>query len=265
MKIFITGLGKSGTTALHYRIKNSFDNISELFEPNNKSIIENAKEKHNDIVVKNLLIKSLDFSIEEVFNNFDKKIYLVRDPRDNLISRLLYAAATRTLINEPKEVINDFILLLKRKETLSSSVSVIELYKAAKIDLNDILNRFDYVMDFYLKNKDYYLLKYEDMIINEVNELNKYLGFELSSNDKINEKFSRVIRTKSSESWRTWFTHKDVDELKSSLSNFMEVFNYDINDWDLISNIKIEPKHCSEYFKKVINEEREKRKLEVIS
>ncbi len=86
MKLVIAGLGKSSTTALFYKLLEIFENPPlTLFEPG-----EYLAEPGNRHVLAKVLIDPPGKVNFTSFAGFDRKIHIVRDPRDNLISRLLY-------------------------------------------------------------------------------------------------------------------------------------------------------------------------------
>jgi hypothetical protein len=93
MKIVVAGLGKTGTTALFCKLKQAMppDTLC-LFEPRGYR----APSNH----VAHILAKDL-FGYDKTINvasfqSFDKRILMVRDPRDTLVSRVLY-----DIYNEP--------------------------------------------------------------------------------------------------------------------------------------------------------------------
>lgn len=85
MKILIAGQAKSGTTALFYALKQTLPRkYTCLFEPRGYA----AANRDECVLAKVLINPSVKV---EDFETFNKKILIVRDPRDNLVSRLLYA------------------------------------------------------------------------------------------------------------------------------------------------------------------------------
>src|SRR5690606_15023024 len=85
-KIVIAGQGKSGTAALFHKIRAAVpDSTRLLFEPR-----AYEPEPDDGHVLAKVLIDPPGYVDFSTFEPFDKKILIVRDPRDNLISRLLY-------------------------------------------------------------------------------------------------------------------------------------------------------------------------------
>ena len=93
MKILIAGAPKTGTTALFYRIKNSLDGgVREMFEP--RGYVAEPGDGACHVLAKVLLDPLIDLDMES-FSSFEKKIGIVRDPRDRLISASSTACSTR--------------------------------------------------------------------------------------------------------------------------------------------------------------------------
>lgn len=267
MKIVIVGMARSGTTALFYKTKNSLNtNIKCLFEPKDYKYLP-LKE---DILIKILIggenWKNVDYN---QFNNFDKKILIIRDPRDRIISELLYNIRHTKFYNEDK--IKDFISALVKKENKSDSLSVLELFKLReKLDGKDssnnsikkyITNLITEELKFHKKHPDYFIIKYEDFIDGKLDNLEKYLGFKLKGEAKVEGIYKRVERTKSYGDWKNWFSKEDIAFFKPLFSEYMKKYSYE-NDWKINKKQIILPKHCSEYAKMIVQEkEEEDRKI----
>lgn len=94
-KIVVMGLGRTGTTALFFTLKQAMAADTYcLFEP--RSFV--APPGHTPHVLAKVLIghnRDVDIS---GFQDFDKKLFLIRDPRDTLVSRVLYDSYNETTI-----------------------------------------------------------------------------------------------------------------------------------------------------------------------
>ena len=88
-KVLIYGLPKSGTTILTYRIAEALGAKTQIiFEPKER---KEKVEKSKKIVTKCVYKKhnSLDL-IPKIYDDYTKKIWIARDPRDIIISDFLY-------------------------------------------------------------------------------------------------------------------------------------------------------------------------------
>ena len=139
MKTVIFGLARSGTTALFYKLKHSLPPQTVcLFEPRSfnaralrkktiGSLLKGSSEP--DVLAKVLPFRPGDPADADSFSHFEKQILIVRDPRDRLISRLLYGVYDSRLCDDDLKV-SAFLDILKRKESDSRSVSLKNLLAA---------------------------------------------------------------------------------------------------------------------------------------
>lgn len=249
-RILITGVGKSGSTALFYSIlKNLPENAVRLFEP------ENSKKTLPDDTAPPALVKSF-IPYSENFSFFEKKILLVRDPRDNLISLLLYKPYNIIGKFFPGEkekavsLVNDFIGQVEKKEKGQPGISVRSL--AEKLDIS-AENRMEKVSDYFDRHPDCFVLKYEDYIDGKLGPLGDYLNLDIAAGAEIPEKFDRVARTRNYGNWRSWFTPDDVAFYRPLMHSYMEKFGYG-DDWALDPDSNPDPGTGSRYIRKIITE-----------
>jgi hypothetical protein len=248
MKILVAGIGKSGTTGLYSLVKNSLPGDPLCaFEPPLAAVTGDE-----------VLVKSLVGDVRPnnrlyalgAFGQFDKRLFIVRDPRDRLVSGTLYSAATSRF--QSRDKLDEWLKLLEQKEADPSSVSLLELrgwrhrslvesgYGQAQIDCCG-----DY---------DHCLVKYEDFVEGRVADVEKYLGFKLTGTADVDPNLLRVVRSKRAGCWRNWFTPEDVEVLKTAYLNFMAHFGYDCDDWNLNDEQAIDPRFGSEYVSRVWSE-----------
>ena len=128
MRIVIFGLAKSGTTALFYILKSALPPSTLcLFEPrsfNARTLDRNQfvrflKESDHDVLAKVLPFRPHDPGDAESFSDFEKQILIVRDPRDRLISRLLYGIYHSNFYHDNREVTAFLEILYKESESSS--------------------------------------------------------------------------------------------------------------------------------------------------
>jgi hypothetical protein len=264
MKILIAGLAKTGTTGLLYLIANSMGGGPKLlFEPK-ECPPEGKKDNGADVVAKVIIDKLLK---PASFLHFDKKITLVRDPRDRIVSALLYSQFHANYLLDDQKV-NLVHECLKRKEADPSSVSIIEILgaigqatgMARNTDryherLGKTLAEFDaYVAAI----PDGLLYKYEDFVSGEYAPIEQHLGMDMAGEAAVPDRLNRVVRTKGYGDWRNWFTAEDVESSRLLLSPWLEKYGYDSADWTLNENPVIDPAHCSAYYMRLVEEHRKK-------
>ncbi|MFI5294185.1 MAG: hypothetical protein ACHQ0Y_04080 [Thermodesulfovibrionales bacterium] len=267
-RILVAGNGKSGTTALYFRIKKSLPGeVSGFFEPACFEEIEKYAMPDRHIISKILLPVEGGF-FERINSFFNKKILIVRDPRDIITSSLLYKGAYELVWKKTPEQISQCINLLKKKEADPSSLPVIKLLQHLHDD-HDLKDYADWIAHRVsltvqlADNPSFFIFKYEDLIAERLNSLENYLEFPLTSDTSIDEEYSRVVRTKKSGSWKDWFLEEDILFFKPLFAECIAKLDYD-PDWTPNADRKILPQHSSEYFRKLVNERRTQEGLPLI-
>lgn len=280
MKIVIFGLARSGTTALFYKIKTSLPPHTVcLFEPllfdpravnmkRIKSLLFHRREP--DVLAKVLPFRPNDPADTDSFSVFDKQILIVRDPRDRLISRLLYGVYHSDFCRHDDKV-KTFLEALEQKEADSRSVPV-KILLAIFADLNgEKFSLDEWVaahshhairkpLDFHNRHQDMFLFKYEDLVDQKFGCLEEYLGLTLNGKASVAAEFSRVTRTKGYGGWRDWLTPEDVEYLRPVLQPFLNRF-YPKADWELSPSPLIPAEYSSRYVERIVNDRRASLKL----
>jgi hypothetical protein len=273
MKIVIFGLAKSGTTALFYKIKNSLPPATVcLFEPRSfnpgmvkkrRSILRGKREP--DVLAKVLPFRPNHPADVESFSHFEKQILIVRDPRDRLISRLLYGVYDSQIVH-CEDKLGTVIEMLQLKETNPPSVSLKSLIEVfARVNgenfsfdewANDhVRHSIRKPLDFHDARDNLFLFKYEDMIDGRFQKLEEYVGIPLEGEASVAPELSRVMRTKAYGGWRDWFTREDVDYFRPILQPFLDRY-YPNADWELNHSASISSEHSSGYVLRIVNDRR---------
>lgn len=240
---------KTGTTALYYSIKSALpDNSLCYFEPDPEEFTFPEKAK-GPVMVKTF------YQMYEKYKDFEKKILITRDPRDQVLSEIMYypyVAITRGIFDSAQEL-QEYLVNIKRlvklKEQDPGAVTVRQLDELTPIVRGKIHGRK--LIDFYTDNPDLFIIRYEDMVDNKLEDLNEYLGLKVNNIGEVPEK--RVMRTKSYNNWKNWFTDEDVDYFKDFFKPFMQNFGYK-NDWSLNAHPSIDPNEGSGYLERIIAE-----------
>jgi len=245
--ILITGIPKSGTTAIYHSIRTSLPANSVCqFEPEHRNL------HLPDVITTPVLVKSF-LGASHVYDHFNKKILIIRDPRDLIISQMLYRPfniISKGIITPDEkldQVLAELLILLQRKEMEPGSVSVKEIRDHLR--MNSINENLEKLIGYYKKKPEPFLYKYEDFVDGRLKPLNKYLGLKIIKVGDVPEK--RVIRSKSYGNWKDWFTKSDVQFYREIFQNFMKTFGYDDN-WELNPTPCIDPALTSEYVKRLI-------------
>ena len=267
MKILILGRGKSGTTGLLFKVAGGIPNchIFSGGRPGKYSgDYKNVVYKHTHSEEKGKTFELYQALVAR--ENFDRKIWMARDPRDVAVSRMLFRwhKGHKGLRKQYREHLD----LIEKKEQYPKSISFHELYRyighnSQVMTLEELVEgewrRHQRMSDFVKSvGNDWFVFKYEDMIQGNFDALNQYLGYRISSEAQVptTTRKSKVVRKKTSGDWRHWFTEVDAEQFKPAYLPYMETIGYDCEDWEVSSNPVIEPRYSSLYIKRLFRKNR---------
>ncbi len=265
-KVIVLGLAKSGTTGLWSVLVKSYPRrYLQFFEGQylpsryNKYFGQtNSEQNPRDVVSKQII--GPDFNFTDLAS-FDKIIWMVRDPRDRLISYLLYRHYDYRYDSD--EFVREQLDLLRLKERDPDALAMIDLEARLLLPRPTLESAFfwnDHQKNNFLsaliEEGRAFIFKYEDFVNQEYSGLENFLGIKMSGNAKVPKQFQRVIRSKTHSFWNHWFTQKDVDNYMGLFQPFLEQYGYK-DEWALAEEKKIDPEHCSRYVRTIINERRQ--------
>lgn len=265
LKIVIFGPYKSGTTGLFYKVRNSLPGeVRTLFEPT--AYHARAGDDAQWVLAKTIIgvQDGPDRIRYETFLGFDRKIYLVRDPRDLVISGLLFFVQQVASIYGDDEKLLSIMTLLRQKESDPSSVSVYELFRCIIESSNDhtfnqavywLTRQYRWLTEFEDFLNDYCLMRYEDFVDGRVEDLENYMGLQLRGTSGVDPIHDHVPRTMGYNNWKNWFLKSDVDFFKPLFEAYIRQYNYSPR-WDLNARPVIPPEHGSKYIERTVNKKR---------
>jgi hypothetical protein len=262
MKILILGTGKSGTTALVYKMAGGLPNCKAFSggRPGKYTgDYENAVYKHTYEQSKG---KSFELFREHLKREYyDRKVWIARDPRDVAVSRMLYR--WQKGYKGQKEQYQAHLQLVLDKEKDPGAVSFAEIcryvgYNGWPRPVEEVIEeerlRYQNMTDFVkgLEN-DWFLFTYEDMIAKNYQALNAYLGFNVQDEAEVPASTgkAKVVRKKATGDWRHWFTQEDIELYKPAYLPYMETISYDCDDWSVNAIPVIEPEFSSIYMQQL--------------
>ena len=278
MKILIYGHPKTGTTILFYKIQKAFEkrfpgkNLQTVFEPDRLedkadgqflSIQDAYREPVGEHLLAKALIpinKGVGFSFESAKSlAAEKKILIIRDPRDRWISALFYRWFRKC--DEAPEEYKNVIQLTQFKEQHPSALPIYALLTLNRKRLEKhigiqqrIMNEYAQILQ-YAKANNWFLLKYEDLVEGKFEALNTYLDLEVGEGE-VSKTYQRVARSKKAGNWREWFTREDVPYFQEMFGPFLKDMGYNENDWNLTPVDHIDPSQGSDYLMKLGKEKK---------
>lgn len=260
-KILIVGVGKSGTSFLFHLIKNNLP-FSEpphtLFEPN---------ELKNVSGIKRCVLVKLNLSLLNVnyngYEQFDKRILLIRDPRDLCVSSILYEGAYHRIWHEDIRTIESLRSLLIRKTEKPESVTMTEIAalmsgsKSPNFFRDNLKKRLKFFVKFYRQSNGFVILRYKDLISENLNDIEAYLDFKLNFSAGDSADLKRVKRSATAGDWKLWFTKDDMKLFNTICEDYAEAFGYRLDELPpAVSDEVIQPAHAHEYVMSLINQQR---------
>lgn len=263
MKILILGTGKTGTTAMVYKVAGGLPNCHAFSGGQPGKHIRNYKNAVYKHTYEERKGKSFDLFREHLKNeHYDRKIWMARDPRDAAVSRMLYRWH-KGFKGKRKYQFEAHLDLVLKKERDPRAVPFIEICRYSghggwprpnEEVVAEEKHRYQQMIEF-VKSlaSDWFLFRFEDMVENSFDTLNNYLGFEVQADATVPSTSgkAKVIRKKTAGDWRHWFTEQDVELFKPAFTPYMELIGYDPADWDLDPSPIIEPEYSSSYMKQL--------------
>ena len=258
MKIVVAGLGKTGTTALFFKVKQAMPADTHcLFEPRG---YQTPPVPAEHVLVKDLfgVHKTLDVAS---FQSFDRKIVLTRDSRDTLVSRVLYDIYNEPTVCADRSQVEVFVGILLAKEADPSSTPLRDIIRVFdSMSRRPILPRATgdagVALDFQRRHPDFLPCRYEDFVRSDFRTIESYLGFAMAPGiASVPEELGRVARTKSSGDWRNWLVPADVDFFRPFFTPYLTHNGY-ADDWTLPDRPRILPEHGSAYVLRLADERR---------
>jgi len=233
VRVLILGEGKSGTTALLRSVSQTLDDPTELFEPVR---LRPADLKPDPLVIKKLLLnwRRAEARLTE---DFDKLIFIQRDPRDRLISHLLYAAYNQgpSLDAEDRK---RWVSVLEKKAANPKEIPLLDvLHDWWELTGHDMLSQYVRALDRtrrFLNHEGtgFFVIRYEQYVEGDLEELSTYLGLPLAAG-VVKGAEERVVRSGSHGDWRLWFTPDDVKIFRPMTEAALAQQQYDAHDWEL--------------------------------
>jgi Methyltransferase domain len=263
MRWLIVGTARSGTTALFSAMADAVDRPRLFFEEPVSQL--RAALRHDlagPTVAKVIFDNESATDIMSVAKAFDHRIVLLRDPRDGLVSRLLYVIA-----NLPEQLADptftvQLVDLLQRKQQAPAELPFTEiarLFDNTRIgpliarSLGKLTGFADFASDL---GREWLQLRYEDLVAGRLPGWGRrHFGLALPAEVEVPADYSRVARSLSAGDWRHWFTEADVDELRPCLDPLLRRLGYS-TDWTLATPPHIGEAQSWRYVQKLIDERR---------
>jgi hypothetical protein len=266
MKILIVGLPRSGTTALYFKVRQALPEMTWcLYEP--PRFDPSDPSAAAGVLAKVLISGTGDFDYAS-FGDFDKAILVVRDPRDHLVSRLLYRACSDAKFRRDDAKVAGFVAAIRDKEADPRSTSILDLLDrynnlsgenrtALRAGANTrprswAIGSYAMALDFHRRHAGLMTYKYEELIAGNLLPIERVLGIPMPGGEAlVADAYEHVTRTKGANDWKNWFTETDVAFFRQYLAGYMLAYGYP-DDWTLANEPRIRPEHGSEFVRRSV-------------
>lgn len=266
----IIGLAKTGTTGQYKLAKRiyreRFGDILSVFEPTRRPIMKNiAIAARNDEAVVTKVMMAKEAEVLVPYGPFDNRIMVVRDPRDMVVSFLLF----RPMLLQ--KTLPDDVLAKRFRQYYDEIQKRLDGGDRSVFEIHDLANRlhagavnWHRIADLMTrqleleKQHEFFVSKYEDFVSGNREELHRLLGADEAILDAMKMRetkregsdwLAHISRSRSSGEWRKWFTPQDVDFFRPLFADYMQHFGYN-DDWDLDCAGSIDPATSTEYLEK---------------
>jgi hypothetical protein len=273
MRVLVLGKAKTGTTATVSLIRQSLEPCELVMEPGSVlGFAERSRGRQGNEAIKILWEhfrgrrRHLDAIVHAEFGfAVDKVVFISRDARDEMVSKLLYHAKIArddNLTPEPKEQVTArWVAALEAKERDPGSISFRGLCRIFEslydIDLwaklTDVTDKRAFESYIHAGvDRDRYVLAYEDLVADRTAGLADYLGVPVSvpAAEVDLGRFGHTRRSGRAANWRHFFTAEDVEILRPLLAQMLPG-DQRYEDWELAGQARLDPAEVSGYVARI--------------
>jgi hypothetical protein len=271
MKLAIVAPAKSGSTAVYNSCRAALSRdgmlCRSIFEPQLPRPIlrlrnyDYSRPFVTKVMMSRMLVTMSDFHL----GWFDKRILLVRDLKDLMVSELLFRPMVDPLSLD-EAALSEFVRLIQEKELNPASISIIRLHERANQlgvsfinwDLyRQILNAMIELRSKY----EFSVIHFEDYSSGDYSGLRQIIGREVESTDLSSSWVSHIQRRGKHGDWRNWFTPEDLEFSQEFFKEYNNAFNYGSSGLGELHSATIDNEHGSKYIMRKFKARREQAEL----
>jgi len=196
--------------------------------------------------------------------NFHARIAIVRDPRDEIISRLMFRPFSFLISGEARaEDVERWASVLEQREQ-NPEMTFLDVQKAFAATFPGTRDPADEIrliarlcMDYahYLKQNQtvFTTLRYEDAVADDFSAIQSALGWQVAKTGDLG-RFGHTKRSGAATNWAKWFHPCDLETVKDLMEPACAALGY--HDWTLPADIDrtIEPEHHSDYTRGLVRQ-----------
>lgn len=265
MNVLVLGKAKTGTTVISKTILNSLPKGAQyVFEPCDTAPFEQRYGAPGTVT--KVLFDHWTHNKRElqaaVHNGhalqFDKRVVLRRDPRDEVISLLLYYPFDLKRAVADLSRFDAWIDFLAEKEAAPGAISFLDMCRKFdslfNVNFTPSLSRLHTLDGGYLRfcqqmTAPHYVYKYEDFMKGETRHLARYIGVDLTDERDVGDKYAQTYRSGSHDNWKRYYTPQDIDFFKQ-YAEYFDMLGY--SDWELAPVDSLPSEELSGYVRKLL-------------
>lgn len=197
---------------------------------------------------------------------FHARIAIVRDPRDELISRLMFRPFSFLINGDARaEDVERWANVLEQREQ-NPEMTFLDVQKAFAATFPGTRDPADEIrliarlcMDYadYLKQNQtvFATLRYEDAVADDFSAIESALGWQVAKTHDLG-RFGYTKRSGAATNWAKWFHPSDLETIKDLMGPACTELGY--SDWTLPADTDrtIKPEHHSEYARGLLRQYR---------
>jgi len=267
----ILGLAKTGTTGQYKLVKQitreRYGDVLAVFEPNRRALMKSlaiAAVKGEPVVTKVMMAREADLLVS--YRAFSKRVMVVRDPRDMIVSFMLFRPMLLDK-NLPEQELsrrfNRFLDAIRARvqggsESVCSIHALANQLRAGGVNWHRIAELMERKMQLQSETS-FHVSTYEDFVGGSLDGLLDYLDARAPADpaapginpgaDTSSDWLSHISRSGRTGEWRSWFTKDDINFFRPLLSRYMNHFGYQ-DDWDISGASPIAPESTVDYLEK---------------
>jgi hypothetical protein len=262
LKVLVLGKAKTGTTIVAKTIQANLGHARLVMEPKSaEELFRTCGRRSGNLVVKVIfehwaqLPKSRNALAHNELIAFDRVVYTVRDPRDELVSRLIYFAFPWSRRHPGRtEEIEDWLDLIRQKEHNPASLSLMDLISRCEtifdtrfLPVMNLIRSYANFLD--MRAETSLLVRYEDFLDGNLRRLEQHLGSSMLRTAK-ERPFRYTRRTASLNNWKSFLLAEDIEFIRGRYGEIIEKMGY--TDWSLEPAPSLKPEHYSEYIENLL-------------
>jgi hypothetical protein len=267
--VLVLGPSKTGTTGVYTAVKRGLAEAGvptrSVFEPTSPDPLDQLFRyaPHHTVLVK-VTMDRVDLVVPDV-RVFDRRLMTVRDPRDTLISALLFRPLTKRRLHGSSQAsqvaVDTFIQALEDKEADPGSRSVLALFQLAHQlglgrppfqSLAQALRQQRHLAAADLVH----VLTYERFVSGDLAAASDYLGLHLRNEGPTTDSWiGHISRSRSSGEFLRWFHESDLEYFNHMFGESLRAFGYPPRV-TLTPELGVEPATSSEFVRRVSAERR---------